>query len=202
MDDKSREILRVLMKKFAELSYIRPEDIPDIPLYMDQITSFMEGKLESCKRYPEDKILTKTMINNYTKNRLIPPPEKKKYSKDHLVLLIFTYYLKDFLSISDISSILKPLEDNLFNSGEEPSIDSVYQEVCSLIKDQTPYMTRDLMRRWKMSEHFSEESGFGESNKEYLRMFAFICLLSFDVYVKKKLIEAAVDAFDSGDKTS
>ena len=97
MEDNTKKIFREVMHKFSELSYIRPEDIPDIPLYMDQITTFMETKLESCKRYPDDKLITKTMINNYTKNKLIPPPDKKKYSKEHLILLIYTYYLKDSL---------------------------------------------------------------------------------------------------------
>ncbi|MCI6173548.1 MAG: DUF1836 domain-containing protein, partial [Clostridiales bacterium] len=66
MDDSTRSVLRAVMEEFKDLSYILPEDVPDIPLYMDQITTFMDSKLGSCKRYPEEKILTKTMINNYT----------------------------------------------------------------------------------------------------------------------------------------
>ena len=72
---------------------IPPEDIPDIGLYMDQVTTFMEEQLSSTKRYEDDKILTKTMINNYAKNNLLPPPIKKKYSKEHLLVLIFVYYI-------------------------------------------------------------------------------------------------------------
>lgn len=45
---------------------------------MDQVTTFMDEQLEACKRYEDDKILTKTMINNYAKNNLLPAPEKKK----------------------------------------------------------------------------------------------------------------------------
>ena len=109
MDDQTKQILTSLLGDFQNLDYVNPGEIPDIPLYMDQITTFMENKLSSCKRYPGDKILTKTMINNYTKNNLIPPPVKKKYSRDHLILLLFVYYLKDFLSNSDIETLLKPL---------------------------------------------------------------------------------------------
>ena len=60
---------------------IPPEDIPDIGLYMDQVTTLMDTRLAGSKRYPDDKILTKTMINNYTKNHLLPPSDKKKYSR-------------------------------------------------------------------------------------------------------------------------
>ena len=192
MENNMKKILRNMMKKFSELSYIRPEDIPDIPLYMDQITTFMETKLESCKRYPEDKLLTKTMINNYTKNRLIPPPDKKKYSRDHLILLIYTYYLKDFLSISDIKEILEPLAARHFGNDSEMNMHDVYREAFDLIFGQRAYMTRDLMRRWKTSEETFADAD--PEDREYLHLFAFICLLSFDVYVKKKLIESIADS--------
>ena len=77
--------------------YIPAQDIPDIGLYMDHVTTFMETKLAPSKRYPDDKIMTKTMINNYTKNRLIPPSVKKKYSRDHMFFIILIYYLKTIL---------------------------------------------------------------------------------------------------------
>ena len=64
---------------------IPPEDIPDIGLYMDQVTTLMDTRLAGSKRYPDDKILTKTMINNYTKNHLLPPSDKKKYSREHVI---------------------------------------------------------------------------------------------------------------------
>ena len=151
MDTKSRDILRAVLNEFKRLSYISPEHIPDIPLYMDQITTFMDAKLAACKRHPEDKIYTKTMINNYTKNKLIPPPDKKKYSRDHLLLLIYVYYLKDFLQISDIQALLTPLKDICFSTYGEGSMQKAYEEIFHLVYSQTPYMTKDLIRRWKMA---------------------------------------------------
>ena len=78
----NEERIQPLLSYLDGLSYIRPEQIPDIQLYMDQVTTFMEEHLQGSKRYPEDKVLTKTMINNYAKNDLLPPPVKKKYSKN------------------------------------------------------------------------------------------------------------------------
>ena len=78
------ERIQDILKRLDTLSYIRPEEIPGIDLYMDQVTTFMDEHLKNTKRYPEDKVLTKTMINNYAKNNLLPPPVKKKYSKDHM----------------------------------------------------------------------------------------------------------------------
>ena len=90
----NRDILKKILRRIREASYVEPEDIPNIDLYMDQVTTFMDEHLKNNKRYPSDKALTKTMINNYTKNRLLPPPVKKKYSKEHMLLLLFIYYLK------------------------------------------------------------------------------------------------------------
>ena len=81
MDNEVKEFLAALQKKLVSIDYIKTEDIPNIGLYMDQVTTFMDEQLEACKRYEDDKILTKTMINNYAKNNLLPAPEKKKYSK-------------------------------------------------------------------------------------------------------------------------
>ena len=92
MDNEVKEFLAALQKKLVSIDYIKTEDIPNIGLYMDQVTTFMDEHLSDCKRREDDKILTKTMINNYTKNNLLPPPVKKKYSKEHLLVLIFIYY--------------------------------------------------------------------------------------------------------------
>ena len=96
----------------------------------------MENQLGSTRRYKEDKILTKTMINNYAKNNLLPPPVKKKYSKEHVLVMIFIYYFKNILSIKDIESLLKPLTDKYFGKNDGFNITSIYEEVCSLEKIQ------------------------------------------------------------------
>ena len=88
----SENILNSILSSLERIDYIKPTEIPNIDLYMDQVTTFMEEHLQSSKRYPDDKILTKTMINNYAKNHLLPAPDKKKYSKEHLLLLIYSVH--------------------------------------------------------------------------------------------------------------
>ena len=60
----TNDILNSILESLSRIDYIRPEEIPNIDLYMDQVTTFMDTQLASTKRYDEDKILTKTMINN------------------------------------------------------------------------------------------------------------------------------------------
>ena len=74
----NEERLEELLTFLSGLSHIHSEEIPNIPLYMDQVTTFMDEHLKDSRRRQEDKVLTKTMINNYAKNNLLPPPEKKK----------------------------------------------------------------------------------------------------------------------------
>ena len=70
MSVNTESIIHHIMERISEIGYVKPEDIPNIDLYMDQVTTFMEAQLAHSKRYKDDKILTKTMINNYAKNKI------------------------------------------------------------------------------------------------------------------------------------
>ena len=194
MTSNEKEMMNSIFAKIAELDYIKPDEIPNIDLYMDQVTTFMEENLASTKRHKDDKILTKTMINNYAKNKLLPPPEKKRYSREHLLMLIFIYYFKNILSISDIQTLLGPITEKYFKSMTEKDMTYIYQEVFSMEQTQIRYLEKDLMRRFKSAGEVFE----------VLHQFSFICLLSFDVYMKKMIIENMIDHMNSskGDGTS
>ena len=112
----SDKILHDLLNSLDSLEGIRPGEIPNIALYMDQVTTFMDAQLASSRRFESDKVLTKTMINNYAKNKLLPPPVKKKYSPEHMMLLVFIYYFKNILSITDIQTLLAPITDRYFGT--------------------------------------------------------------------------------------
>ena len=100
MNNDIKELMSGILKDMSALNYIKPGDVPNINLYMDQVTTFMYEHLHDTKRTTDDKVLTKTMINNYAKNNLLPSPVKKKYSKEHIYILTFIYYFKNILSIS------------------------------------------------------------------------------------------------------
>lgn len=188
----TQDLLNSILKSLSRIDYIKPEDLPNIDLYMDQVTTFMNQQLVASKRYEEDKILTKTMINNYAKNNLLPPPVKKKYSKEHILMLIFIYYFKNILSINDIQSVLNPITEKYFGSTEDLNLEEIYNEVFRLEKDEVNYLQKDITEKFKISQ--STFDNFDVADKEELQTFAFICMLSFDVYVKKLLIEKLIDA--------
>ena len=83
------------------------EEFPDIELYMDQMTLLINRYL-AIGDGGEEKAVTASMINNYVKMRIMPPPVKKKYSREHLAYLVVICSLKDALGISAIQKMFPP----------------------------------------------------------------------------------------------
>ena len=188
----TNDLLNSILESISRIDYVKSIDIPNIDLYMDQVTTFMDKQMASSKRYEDDKVLTKTMINNYAKNNLLPSPEKKKYTKEHLLVLTFIYYFKSFLSIKDIEMLLRPVTDRYFHTDSKLNLTHIYDEVCSFEKDRIDTLKEELKAMYaSSSETFSEEN---EQDREFLQLFSFICTLSFDVYVKKQIIEKLIDS--------
>ena len=197
MTINTEDLLGSILKSLDRIAYIKAEDIPDIALYMDQVTTFMESHLRNSTRNPgEDKILTKTMINNYAKNNLLPPPVKKKYSKEHVLLLVFIYYYKGILSINDIQQLLKPITTRFFGTDDDFDLAAVYEEVFGLQREQVDVMKADIVDKFRIAEKTFEDAP--EETREFLHIFSFIGMLGFDVYMKKLLIEKLIDGLAEG----
>ncbi len=190
-------LLESIIKNIDQFGYLKASDVPDIDLYMDQVTTLMEDRLAKVSRKGEDeKILTKTMINNYVKNDLLPPPNKKKYSKEHILMLIFIYYYKGILSIGDIQKLLTPINENFF-AKEGMKVEDIYEEVFSMERQQLEEIKKEVIGSYEMAQSIFEDAP--EQHQEYLKKFAFICALSYDVYVKRLLVEKMIDELPDKD---
>ena len=188
----SRDMLNSILESLSRIDYIHADDIPNIDLYMDQVTTFMDTQLSSTRRYDQDKILTKTMINNYAKNNLLPPPVKKKYTKEHVLILIVIYYFKNILSIKDIECLLHPLTEKYFHKEDDFDLTSIYEEVCSMEKSDVEPLMEEMKEIYaRAMDSFSDAP---DEDRAYLQFFSLICSLSFDVYVKKMIIEKLIDS--------
>lgn len=93
---------------FAEYRLSRWDELPTMPLYMDQVVYVMGEALGNL--FATDEAVKPTMINNYVKNKIIPVPEKKRYGRAHLWRLIIICVLKKVLAISEIELLLAHLE--------------------------------------------------------------------------------------------
>lgn len=110
---------------------INLDAFPEIDLYMDQVMQLFENKLNYTKRNADDKVLTKTMINNYAKDNLIMKIKNKKYTKNHLILIGLIYNLKGSLSLTDIKTILTPII-NSFEKEQDYPLHDLYQSFLDI----------------------------------------------------------------------
>lgn len=184
-------VIEEVFKCYTDGSYIKASMLPDLDLYVDQITTFLTRHLAKTIRFEDDKIMTKTMINNYTKNHLLPPPDKKKYSRDHILLMIFIYYFKNFLPISDIKTILGPLTDKYFHKDADLNLEVIYTTLFSKEDTFVQEVLENVMKQFHMSADLFPDAP--KADQAFLREFTFICMLSLDIYLKKQLIEAILD---------
>lgn len=130
------------------------DDMPEIDLYMDQIMQLFENKLNLNKRNEEDKVLTKTMINNYAKAKLLMSINNKKYSKEHLILISFIYEFKGQLSISDIKLLLDNIVQK-YENGEEYNLRDLYQIYLEICKEDSKEIEKNIKSKL---ENYNEES--------------------------------------------
>lgn len=99
--------LEDLRKNLEDRKLIPFKLLPTIDLYMDQVITLMAQQTEVETHRPA---LTPSMINNYTKQGVLPRAQGKRYTRDHLVDLTMLVYLKEVLPILDIGELLKLLE--------------------------------------------------------------------------------------------
>ena len=105
--------LNRIMEMTMNQAYIQKNEIPDIDLYVDQIITLLEGRLGQNKRNAADKVITKTMINNYSKDGLLKRIKGKKYSKEHILIILMICGLKQGLAVQDIARILIGVDERL-----------------------------------------------------------------------------------------
>lgn len=111
------------------------DDLPNIPLYMDQVIFYLKDSLSFFEHDDTSPLLTSSMINNYVKNDVIPHPEKKKYSKEHLGALMAVCILKQVLSMQDIKVLLSDTaHSELYERFRSTHTDAVH-EVCSQLAE-------------------------------------------------------------------
>jgi hypothetical protein len=187
------EMVQKIAAQVRSSNIIEVEDIPNIDLYMDQVTTFMDKCLAQYKRYDDDKVLTKTMINNYTKAKIFPAPVKKKYSRTHLMLLIMIYHLKSVLSIKDIGILFQSALKETNKAKQERMIESIYRGFISLQKQTITYLAGAA--DGKPDESFyGKESILKYSDDEEKRIMMTLAL-AIRANTEKQLAEKVLDLY-------
>ena len=139
----------------ASQSHLSSDDIPDLDLYIDQIITLFDQKLENNKRYEDDKLLTKTMVNNYSKAKVITPIKGKKYSKEQIISMLMIYQLKNSLTIQEIKQLLTPYYQ------ENISLENIYNQFYQIQdkqQDELPQFIHQYLKR--LSTTFKQSRRF------------------------------------------
>lgn len=122
------------------------EDIPNVDLYVDQVVQLFENTYADTTRTDDEKVLTKTMINNYAKGKLFIPIKNKKYSKEHMILISLIYQLKGALSINDIKSSLENINESLL-SDDSFELNTLYKDSLTLTENNVESFKQDVNNR-------------------------------------------------------
>lgn len=130
MNEKFAEAI----KKLESFHLPRYKDLPEIELYMDQVISTVEKYLSALK-VSERSLLTPSMVNNYVKNGVIPPPEKKRYTRDHLAQIIIICTLKQTIELSDVAAIVKKGADHFGMERAYDEFVALYEKYIARLVD-------------------------------------------------------------------
>lgn len=184
------------MEKMIELieelgleNQITLEEIPQIDLYMDQIIQLFENKYNGSKRNDDEKVLTKTMINNYAKGKLFFPIKNKKYSREHLILISLIYQLKGALSINDIKETLSDVNNKITNENFE--LERLYNSFLHLADRNLSSFKKDIEA--KANNVREEVDQLNDPDSEHLEKFLMIAALVNMSNLYRRVAEKLVD---------
>lgn len=164
------------------------QEIPEIDLYMDQVIQLFENKFKETKRTEDEKVLTKTMINNYAKAKVFFPIKNKKYTKRHLILLSLIYQLKGSLSINEIKGILDPLNEQIVT--DDLAIDWLY-EIFLKQTDKNALIFAESVEASmeQLAELIGEEQGDKEEEADYYEDLLVVASLAHMSQLYKRAAE-------------
>jgi hypothetical protein len=191
MIEYSLENIESLLSSIKDIAEIKSADIPCIDLYMDQVTTLFNDRLSQQKRNDDDAILTKTMINNYAKAKILPPIKNKKYNRQQIMLLVLIYNLKQVLSLEDIKAIFDPILDKLSKTPSSTDfLHNIYEQFLTEKEKQSSELIDDFIHRMKDSE---EKSSVPDIDRMDLLMK--VLLLISSAALQKRMAEKIIDTY-------
>ncbi|EAX48420.1 conserved hypothetical protein [Thermosinus carboxydivorans Nor1] len=187
--------LTELIERVREINNIPIETIPDIELYMDQLLNFLNQRLNPDGRKTDSQIFTKTMINNYTKDRILIPPKNKRYSKQHILLLILIYNLKGILSISDIKRLFEPILRDIDTPDDDLiPLESIYSTYLDLTETALNEFSENFGKYLSFIDNKTKHLE-GEANVNVAKLFLSVLVLIAQANLSKKMAELILESY-------
>lgn len=161
--------IETIVDEIMKKNDITPSDVPKIDLYMDQVLSLFD---EFFPYNDQESEITKTMINNYTKNGIIKPAIKKKYDREHIFMMIVVCMLKRSLSLGEIKTLIDGVkldEDMESDNKSKPSREKIKKDEKKISNAEKQVRVDQKLVIEDIYEHFLEnKTGMNERVKSEL----------------------------------
>ncbi len=171
------------------------KNFPDMELYIDQMVSCLNGELSLYRQGGEGPV-TKAMVSNYTKHRMIPGPDGKKYGKDHLIFMCIVFYLKNSLSMDQIQKLMKPLLDN-YSSEWDDTVDlsKMYRVFSEYFRKEEAELPGQIARRVSDAKKLCAKF---EAEDDTSELFTLITTLIMESYAERFIAEKLLEEYFGG----
>lgn len=166
--------LKALLAEAVRDADLHPHEIPSIDLYLDQITSLADEKRREGSPRFADRALTKTMINNYSKDGLLSPIKGKKYSKEQILQMLMVYEMKNTLSIGEIKRVLQNLY--ALPAYDAAALESIYTRYLAIKEKERATTVSEVL-------DFANQEALNLENEEDFLVFL-LSLSAMSSYLK------------------
>ncbi|HYE09227.1 MAG TPA: DUF1836 domain-containing protein [Patescibacteria group bacterium] len=193
MDEKQKNFDDII-KDLCLTDEIKLSDIPNIGLYVDQVIGFIEEHMCHVKRNENDKLITKTMVGNYTRDGVLMPSKNKKYSKSHIIMLILIYNLKQILSIEDIKTLFSPIMKDINTTSDDViPLEDVYSTLLDIKSVEFESFGNLFNEKFNLVQERLEH--VESQNKDIAEIFLTIITLIAQANAQKRLAEKLIDKY-------
>ena len=183
-----------IIKELCLTEEIKLSDIPKIDLYVEQVIGFIEDQMCHVKRNENDKLITKTMVGNYTRDGVMIPSKNKKYSKNHIIMLILIYNLKQILSIEDIKTLFSPIMKDISTSTDDViPLEDIYSTLLDIKSIEFECFGDVFNEKFKLIQERLES--VDSQNKDIAEIFLTIITLIAQANAQKRLAEKLIDKY-------
>lgn len=171
-------------------------EIPKIDLYIDQVIQLFDSGFSETKRKSKDKILTKTMINNYAKGKIFYPVSNKRYSRNHVMLISLIYQMKSALSINDVKRVLAGINEKA--AQKEMDLSAFYESYLEIQLANDEVFQVNLEQQ--VTKVQSGSGDFGEDRAEIEKVLLIASLVHMS-NLYRRAAETLVDEMAEGKET-
>ena len=166
------------------------KSVPEIDLYIDQMVSCLNSELSLYAKNGEGPI-TKGIVSNYTKHKMIPGPEGKRYTKDHCIFMLLVYYLKGCFSMDQVQRLMKPILSN-YDSAWDDNVDmqAYYKEILAAVRKSEEDFSEQLQERILENKKFLADRGSDDDISELILLITMLIMRSNEErYMAEKLLD-------------